>query len=313
MSATADGIKTLRLVATAALQRWYLVIGSIVVCLALVVVFCNLRSVQYTTSMVVTPADSGSNSMSSAMNALSGGGASLLGLVGGSQTPQFDRYIILLQSDSVSRDIMKDPHMMELLFGKAIDPATGEWRLTTGRKIKNAVLRLFGVTSPTRPTADDVKLILNTKLVVDQDLLSKTKATVTCTATDTFTCRDIMIAISKAAQARLDKITFENARHMISYLNDLLTQANEVSLRQALTGVIATTQVQAALTSIGRQNVIVLDGPGTPSIPAFPKVPMMIEMSILVGFMIGVALAWLLRDKALFSPRNAYYHSSQEV
>jgi hypothetical protein len=285
-------LQTIRLVLKEMLRRWYLVVVCVFISVAAVIGFSNLRGPQYTTVMVVTPAESNGNSLSSTL----GGGAGLLGLVGGGQSPQFDHFVILLQSESVSEALMKDPHIVKLMFGESIDPQTGLWRKSRSRNIKDGLYGLFGIHRPPGPTVDDMYSILNGMLVVDSDPLNRSKATVTCTASDTMTCRELMLAVAKVAQERMDKISIENARRTMSYLNNLLTTADEVSLKQALTNVMATTEVQEALSSIGQQRAIVLDGPGTPSIPAYPKVIFLVEASILAGLLMGAASAWLVRN-----------------
>jgi len=300
---------TLHQVLLQMLRRWYVVAGCTLLCLLLVVLFARFRPHQYTTTMVVTSAESSSSGLSSAMNALNSGGG-LLGLaVGGARSPQFANYLALLQSSDVSEKVMQDRHLMTKMFGDVIDPATGAWKVSFRRRLKTAIFNIFGVDRSPKPTLDDVQYVLNSMLVINPDPTNKSLATISCSSSDPQACREIMLAANKFAQQRLDDTALDSTRRMTHYLNSAVSNIDEVSVRQALTNVIANSRMQETLTSVGQDHANLLDGPNVPTMPSFPKPVLLIELAVTLGFVLGGALVWFTQntpfDRAL--ARRAKY------
>ena len=289
-------LHTARLVALQMLRRWYLIVAAVAISIILVAGWSQLSSPSYVTSMTVTAPQTSASGLSGAMGALSGT-ASALGLsVGGGQASQFDSYIALLQSESVSEKLMDDPHIMAELFKKSIDPVTGQWKETSTRHLKDAIFAAFNVHRASKPTLDDVHLLVNEMLVINVAPLNRNMATVSCTSSDPVTCRDLLLAVDHAAQDQLDSLATASARRMTAYLENVLSNVKEVALQQALTTAMANSEVQEQLMGVGQQRALVLDPPKIPAVPAYPKPATLISLAIFAGLIIGGAAAWFVRD-----------------
>lgn len=277
-------------------RRWYVIFACMLLSVAFVVVWAQVQPPQYVTTMTVTAPDAGNSGLSNAQSAI-GASAGLIGLSMIGRSSQFESYLVLLQSASVSGELMHNPHIMRLLFGSGVDPATGKWRDSTRRRLKGLVFEAFGVHRSPKPTLDDVNLVVNSMLVINFAPMTRSMATVSCTSSDPYTCRELMLAVDHAAQARLDGIALDNVQRMAKYLEDVLSKVHEVSLQQSLSNVMAVTQAQAVLNGISeQQRAVVLDEPTVPSRPAFPKPAFLIQLAMFVGLVLGGALVWLTRN-----------------
>jgi hypothetical protein len=295
-------LRTLLQVLQQMVRRWHIVGASMAACVTLVILFAFSRSPQYQTAMVVAPAASNSSNMSSALGSV--GGGLLGGLIGGvGQTSQFDHYVLLLQSQSISAELMKNQRIMSLLFNKATDTRTGTFKVSLKRRIKAGLYAIFGLALPGKPTMEDVRLQLNNVLVVDEDPLDKTKATVTCTMAYPDSCRELLLTLHKLAQDRLDKIALDNARHTIATGKDLLAGVSELSLHQALATLMDSAQIQMAMTDIGQNRTVILDAPFAAQMPSFPKPILLISLALFAGLLLGGLIAWLLPATAAPRPR----------
>ena len=292
-----DALKVVGLVVLQMQRRWYLVLACVLASLGLTIAAAQVMPPKYTTTMTVTAPPTSGSSLSNAASMLAGS-SSLLGLnLGGGQASQFDSYLALLKSSSVASDLIRDPKVMQAMFGKALDPATGEWRRGPGRRATSFLMQAFGVQPSSRPTVDDVQYNLDTMLVVNVAPLNRSMATVSCIWRNPDTCHDVMVAADRAAQARLDAIALANAQHMTKYLEDVVSKANEITLRQSLTTVMATTEAQMVLSAAGGQSrAVVLDPPIVPFRPSFPKPAIMLALALFCGLSIGGALTWLIRE-----------------
>jgi hypothetical protein len=289
---------TIKLVLLQMWRRWYVIAVCVILCVAFVVAKARLSAPQYVISMVVTAPESGSSGLSGALSALSAStGLGLSGSMG--RASQFESYLALLQSANVSQELMHDPHIMKLLFGSAVNPVTGEWKDSFSRHRNNMIFAAFGIHRSPKPTVDDVHSVLNVMLVINVAPMNRNMATITCTSSNPYKCRELLLAADHAAQARLDAIAQENAQRMTVYLESILSKVNEVTLRQALTNVMASTEVQAVMSSVSeQQRAVVLDAPIVPSTPAYPKPMVLISLAILMGLVLGGSLTWFARDTA---------------
>ncbi len=279
-------------------RRWYVVAISEVVCVALVLLWGSVATPIYVTTMTVTAPPSSSSGLGGAIGAL-GGAASALGLsVGVGQGSQFDSYLALLQSDVVSEKLVENPRILNLMFGKAVDPTTGTWRDTFTRRVKSSLYGVFGLQRQPKPTADDVQFALSTMLVINADPLNRNMVTISCSSVDPPACRDILLAVDRAAQARLDEIALDSAHRMTAYLETVLSNGKSVALQQTLLTIMANSETQEALTAAGQPRAVLLNPPTVPTAPSFPKPMFLIEVALFSGLIIGGAIVWFLRNQS---------------
>jgi uncharacterized protein involved in exopolysaccharide biosynthesis len=247
----------------------------------------------YTVSMVVRQMQSQQQGGLASM--LVGTGVS--SLLGGQNSMAMSSYIELLQSNTVATALMSDKKMMEALFGGAVDSKTGKWRSTKGRIVKNAVMSLFGLSPLDRPTVDDVQSMLNTALQVNQDLKSNLTL-ISCTSSDPERCRNLILAVHRAAEARLNDIALQQAIAIRGYISRELPNISVVEVQSALIDLQASSEKQIVLSNANQPVAAeILDLPIVPLQPSSPRPAIMILIALAFGLTLGGWASWHFDDR----------------
>jgi len=279
--------------------RGKLVVGG---CVIASLVFVILWS-----NMAIRPAYTVSMTVRQVQTSQQGGIASLLAstgvasLLGGQSNLAISSYTELLQSNTVATALMANKKMMEELFGAAVDSKTGKWRSTKGRFVKNALMSLFGLSPMGRPTVEDVQTILNTSLVVNQDIKTNL-ISISCTSSNPERCRDLILAVHSAAEARLNDIALQQAIAIRGYISKELPNISAVEVQSALIDLQASSEKQIVLSNANQPVAAeIVDLPILPLQPSSPRPTIMIFIALIFGLMLGGWASWHFNDRQVLA------------
>ena len=273
------------------LSRWYLVLLSLIVAVAIAGYQISRSSPVYTSTMIVVEADRSRPSLAGALS--NAAGSNLVGLaLGGGAASGLADYLQLLQSATVAQALITKHQYDRVLLAGQIDPATGKWLPTRARRISQFFYDMIGVTMPDTPTLGDVRGIIDGMLVFNP-AANQTVVTITCNSSRQTLCPELMLLVHQEAEAQLNKMSLDQARNMSSYFERILPTINQIEIRLAITQILADVQKQIATAVLGQPNAaVILDPPIVPPLPSAPQPRVLLALAIYAGIAIGGVLAW---------------------
>ena len=284
------------------MRHFAVVIVSVAACLLLVVLYANLAGERFTTTMIVAPVSveepSSNNNSALGQSAIARLG---FGGLGGSDPTLLASYVHLIQSQTVAQAIMQKPGGMQILFGPdQIDPASGLWRMTQRRALKRALMSLFGVEPPQKPTVDDGWTTLQSSIVVDQDSVTNL-LTLTCISSIPARCATLLLAAHQEAEKRLNNLRLNRQLAQRNYIEKELPNVPELEVRQALISSLATAEQNIVSSQLGQTVAAsVIEPPILSQVPTFPKPLALSAFAVAFGLLLGGAFSWYLADRRFF-------------
>jgi uncharacterized protein involved in exopolysaccharide biosynthesis len=279
-----------------AIRRWYVVLATMIIVVLGGVGFARLAQPQYSSSMIIVPAQtnqlSGLGGARSAQLASFTSSLSAFGLGGLGAQQQFLTYIEVLQSPSVAAAVLADPQMLSELYEGATDPKTGQFVRRPGA-MSTSLYGLFKLAPPTAPSLDDVQHKLNITIIVNTSSENPNIATIVCTAHNPYFCPKFLHFVDSAAQTQLSAVTLNDAQRMVGYINAQLPQVQQQEVRDALSDLLTSAIKQVAVSQLHQsQGAVIVSQPFASDQPSFPKPRFIIQVTIMLGLVLGVFLAW---------------------
>lgn len=296
MQIVADFGRVLRYLVVCTVNRWYVVAVVLVVTLTLAIAASSFAKPQYTSTMMVVPAQSNAasalGSRGAALASLSSS-LSTFGLGGLAGSQQFQTYIQVLQSPAVAAAIKADPRVLSGLYAGLVDPKTGNYTRPPGR-MRKTLYSLFALTPPSAPSVTDVQDRLNAMLVITSPLDNPNLSTISCTSTDRDECPRLLRFVHIATEAQLSQVTLDDATKMATFIEAELPHVQQEEVRSSLMDLLANATKQIAISQLHQSvGAVIVSPPFTSDQPSFPRPSFVIEVGFVAGMALGIFFAWL--------------------
>ncbi len=285
--------------------RW--IAAAAVAGLLLAFLFLNLATVRYAGTLRVSPASSTQGSLSGALGRL-GGLASLAGVQmrqGNEGATPFELYLDRMQSRAIAEKLAKDPRILQTVFEREWDPASGRFTERTGllRPVRTLLYGLAGQSLPewTPPGAERLQTYLEkTVAITPPGPKDPPITTLSVRARDGAFAVYLLERLHAQADADVRAAQLERARQYAAHLAEKLaaTQIAEhrVSLSEAL---LEQERAIMMATGSGDFAAIPLERPTTNSRPVSPQVLPALALGVAGGLffgLLGVAVAHVRRQ-----------------
>ena len=278
----------------------HLVIVIVAVTSVLAIVYALILSEPvYVAKAMIGPVDSGGNAGSGAKQALSALAGIDLGSIG---SGGFNKFTEVLGSAQLADRLQKKYNVMPLFFG-GWNSQTRSWTPPSGpiADAKNAVKVALGRPSWKPPTVSDLSDQLNGILTTDRvagssPLDLKNQITiVTLKYKDPEIARQLLTEILLEADAICRDDQLRNSSSRITYLTRLMNETQEVTLRDGLRQLLINEeQTFVSLSANKYYSVDMIDPPNVSSIPVGMPASKKILIGIFAGFVLSIALVYLL-------------------
>jgi uncharacterized protein involved in exopolysaccharide biosynthesis len=288
-------------------RLWGWIVAAAVAGLVLAFLYLNIATVRYAGTLRVSPASSTQGSLSGALGRL-GGLASLAGVQmrqGNEGATPFELYLDRMQSRAIAEQLAKDPRILQTVFEREWDSASGRFAERSGplRPVRNLLYGLAGQPLPewTPPGAERLQTYLEkTVAITPPGPKDPPITTLSVRAKDGAFAVYLLERLHAQADADVRAAQLERARQYAAHLAEKLaaTQIAEhrISLSEAL---LEQERAIMMATGSGDFAAIPLERPTTNSRPVSPKVIPALALGIAGGLffgLLGVAVAHVRRQ-----------------
>jgi len=264
-----------------------------------------LRTPEHTASVVVSPTDQSTASLSSQLSRLGGlAGIAGAGLTKGEVT-EFDRFRFLLQSVRLGEKQTQDGKILKLVFREEYDPSTSTWvKLNTPvQKVKDVLWPTFGLPAwlppDGRSLARHYERQLSTRELGDTGLLQ-----VSYKDEDPERARIVLDAVIRDANELLRADASNRAASKAQYLREQLMVTPVAEYRVNLASLLGQQEQTLMLTSTGLPFAAETLQPLTISREPTSQRPLLFGMIAgVVGLVLGILVALLLGSRARAASR----------
>jgi hypothetical protein len=288
-------------VATLLRQQWRLIVGCIVAALVIAAVYLNLATYRYSIEMRVAPTANGSaDGVSSKLSQL-GGLAAVAGVslpdAGGAGT--FKLYVEALHSRDVAEVLARDPAILHGVFPHEWDAHTHSWRVPAGalHDLTTAVKPLLGI--PALPFAPPgparLQQWMTEQVGVDQNLKTPVVTVMLMSDNPAFAVRfldQLNITADTLLRQRALLRTDDYIRYLSARLPTVTLAEQRVAIAQALG---EQERLKMAASSTRPFAADVFEHPAASDRPVTPVPVRVLGIALVLGTVLGVALALMLR------------------
>jgi uncharacterized protein involved in exopolysaccharide biosynthesis len=282
-------------------RRWRIVAVSILISLALSVLYLNFAKYKYTSTLVVAPAQSSSG------KGLPGGLGGLASLAGvgmpvDAATGSFQLYVEGLHSRAVAEALAKNPALMQGAFPDDWDARTQSWREPASfvGTIASGFKRLLGmpVFIWTPPDAARLNDFIDEEIAVDEKP-KKAIVTISMADRDPAFANAFLAALSKASDDIIRARTVARTRDYIAYLTTRLETVTLAEHRSKLADSLSEQERTLMLASSGLPFAAESFGdPAATRLPTAPRPALVLAGALIFGLLLGIAAALFLDRKA---------------
>jgi hypothetical protein len=234
---------------------------------------------------------------------LSGLGA-LAGLALGTESggigAPFLRYEKMLTSREVAARLEHDHNVLQVIYARRWDAANRSWMPPQGvaARLSVAVNHLFGRPSDTTPDVALLRQFIDKHLSIEVPTADSALAALPAIRYVTFTWSDPRVAtqmllwLHQETDGVIREAELNRTRHMIDYLDDKLRKTTEVDERTSLAQLLLDQERAEMLLTTGLDySAEVIDPPGVPRQPSYPRIPLTLLLGIITGFILGALIA----------------------
>jgi uncharacterized protein involved in exopolysaccharide biosynthesis len=267
------------------------ILAAIAVCAVLSVLYLHLAPRRYTVQLYVTaavPAQKSNNPLS-ALTSLAGVD------LGAAENPRFREFLSAVRSPVAAEAIVHNQDMLRTIFPREWSFREGRWREphSSMRAPANFLKRMLGipVVPWTPPDAARVYEYLRDNLKVIPDA----KSGIVTLELDSARPREaerLLVALNQAIDEWMRQHDLQHANADIAYLSQQLAKTTVEELRSALAANL--TEQEHARMLASSPLPYVSDMLGTPIVssrPAYPRAIPLLIAAIVIGFLIGLAIA----------------------
>lgn len=280
-------------------RRWWVIALTTIAALLIGILVLHSATYRYTSTMVISPAQtSGSDGISSRLGSL-GGLASAVGvsLPEGGGGAAFKLYVEGLKSYDVAQVLARDPDIMHHLFFAEWDAATRQWRRPQGAMhgFINAVKDVLGIPNlPWQaPDATRLQTLFETQLMVEVNARSPV-VIVRFEDRDPAFANRLLERINSTTDGLLRARAILRTNDYIAYLNAKLRTVELTEQRQSITQTLDDQErIKMAESSTRPFAAEVFSGPSATSRPTSPKPYKLLLLAMLGGVGLGVAIVLL--------------------
>lgn len=282
------------LIASGWRHRW-LVALVVLVALALGVAWIVVSPTRYTSRLVVMPTEASQQLSDLLRNAGSSVIASSLGsLTGTEQITYFDRFSKQLTAVSTAAALKEHPNLVESLMGLRWNDERKIWE---GDSVLTQVKAALGLDTSADTSAQAVAEFLRRNLVQEQDRNSPI-TTLSLDAADAEVARQTLGYLHQYSDDQIKQAIYQQTQSKLEYLQRRLQSVTVNDYRQTLIGLI-----------LDQEKILMLIQPNLPFAaealekpeiliePSSPKKGRILVVALLLGLLIGGAIAYRLDRK----------------
>lgn len=306
-----DEIDLLALLAAIWQRRW-IVIGTVIACLAVAIFYLNIATYKYTAELKVMPSES-----SGAGSVSTGGLASLASMAGvnlskeGSVTP-FEQYLEGLKSGLVAETLANRTEIMKVLFRSEWDESKQRFVETSGlpsRAIRSISHMLGLPTYPwQQPNTARLQSYIQKNIAINENPKSQF-VTISFEHESPKFARQFLTELHEALDEELRQKALVRSTKYITYLTNQLQQVTVAEHREALVQALSEQEKFRMTASSGLAYAADPFGSVTVSLkPTSPRPIIVIILSIILGGVIGslaaIVAQWLSEKRQSTAPSS---------
>lgn len=267
------------------------ILAAIAACVVLSVIYLHVADREYAVQLYITAAAPTEKS-SSALSALT----SLAGVdLGATENPKFREFLSAVRSPVAAEAIVGDQPMLRAIFPREWSSKEQRWRQPHSllHAPASLVKRVLGIPvipwSP--PNAARVYEYLKSKLKVIPDAKSG-MVTLELDSSRPQEAQTLLVALNQSIDDWMRQHDLQHANDDIAYLSQQLSKTTVEELRTALAANL--TEQEHARMLASSPLPYVSDMLGTPIVssrPAYPRPIAVLIAAVVIGFLIGLALA----------------------
>lgn len=277
-------------------RHWAWIAAAALAGLALAFLYLNIANVRYAGTLRVSPASSTQGSLSGALGRL-GGLASLAGVQmrqGNEGASPFELYLDRMKSRAIAEQLAKDPRILQTVFEREWDPASGRFTERPGplRPLRNLLYGLAGQPLPkwAPPGAERLQDYLEkTVVITPPGPKDPPITTLSVRARDGAFAVYLLERLHAQADADVRAAQLDRARQYAAHLAEKLatTQIAEhrINLSEAL---LEQERAIMMATGSGDFAAVPLERPTTGSRPVSPQVVPALALGIAAGLFLGI-------------------------
>ncbi|MFN7398562.1 MAG: hypothetical protein ACK5SX_05735 [Sandaracinobacter sp.] len=293
------------------LRKWHWLFLGLIIGVFLVAAYLRVADYRYTSTLVVTAAETtAADSLAGRLGSIGGlAAAAGVNLGDGPGGNQFRLYVEALKSSATAERLARDQKLMRRLFPDEWNPATGRFEkpkglvptLVTGAKTVLG-LPIYGYTPP---NAARVKILLDKKLDVESNSRSPI-VTIQFEHSDPAFATEFLSRVDKTVDGMLRERSLQRSDVYIAFLYDNLQRAAMTEQRSAIAqALVQQERIRMSASSDLPFAAQLFSGPAASFRPTSPKPPVLLAIGAFAGLAIALVAVFLRARRELMPNRAA--------
>lgn len=288
-------------------QRKFIVLSAVAVALAAAILYLHLATQTYTAELRLIPSQSSTSVNSSRLGGLGSLAAAAGVSVGSSQGPTtFEVFMATMKTRELADQLARDKRILQQVFPDEWDAAAGQWTRPTGfvASAKTSVWSLLGRDRDWRPPSGGrLQEYLGKNLSIVPETQKNPITVIQYNHRDPAFAKYMLMQINLAADQIVRRKALGEARQFATYFERRLANVFILDVRQSLIQNLGEQEKSIMMASSSvPYSARLIEPPTASDLPTRPQTFLVLGGALLLGLVIGAALAFVLPYKGRLPP-----------